>query len=168
LNALLILISVYLINQLKFNGSQILDLFVYLNISALVSGIGLGFLTDRLSASKVMPLAAVSLALGVAITHFSGVDDVAFWSMVLLGGPGVAGIWVAGRKWVVQLAPKGDVGTLFGFYGLSNKLSILNLILFTTLADVTGGYTASVVVLLASLVAGISVLLTVPAEREGS
>jgi len=87
---------------------------------------------------------------------------------VLLGGPGVAGLWVAGRKWVVQLAPKGDVGTLFGFYGMSNKLSLLNMVLFTLLADWTGGYTASVGVLVASLVAGIAVLLTVPGARGGS
>ena len=65
-----------------------------------------------------------------------------------VGGPGVAGLWVAGRKWVVELAPPGDVGTLFGFYGFSNKLSLLNLTLFSFLADWTGGYTSSVVVLL--------------------
>lgn len=168
LNALLAMISVYLVNELAFDGDRLLDLFIVLNVSALISGILLGFLTDRFSASRIMPLAAASLAACVAVAHFSHDAEIAFWSIVLLGGPGVAGIWVAGRKWVVQLAPKGDVGTLFGFYGMSNKLSLLNMVLFTLLADLTGGYTASVGVLIVSLVAGISVLLTIPAAREGS
>jgi MFS-type transporter involved in bile tolerance (Atg22 family) len=70
---------------------------------------------------------------------------------------------------VVQLAPPGDVGTLFGFYGLSNKLSVLNLALFTLLADWTGSYTPSVLVLVGSLVLGIVVLFRVPPTgRAGS
>jgi MFS-type transporter involved in bile tolerance (Atg22 family) len=104
----------------------------------------------------------------VGITHCTSNLDVAFWVIVLMGGPGVAGIWVAGRKWVVQLAPEGDVGTLFGFYGLSNKLSLMNLVLFTLLADLTGGYTASVGVLILSLSCGIAILLTVPSQRPGA
>ena len=85
--------------------------------------------------------------------------------MVLLGGPGVAGLWVAGRKWVVQLAPSGKVGSLFGFYGLSNKLSLVNLTLFSQLADLTGSYTPSMGVLVISLILGILILPSVPRRK---
>lgn len=166
LNALLVLIAVYLKMSLGFTDAELLSLFIVLNVSAMISGVLLGFLTDRLSARFVMPLAAVMLSVSVSLTHFSGHTEIAYWSIVLLGGPGVAGLWVAGRKWVVQLAPSNDVGTLFGFYGLSNKISLVNITLFTLLADWTGGYTASVCVLVVSLLAGIGVLLTVPSSRE--
>ncbi|MFH1999589.1 MAG: MFS transporter [Planctomycetota bacterium] len=167
LNALLVLIAVYLKMSLGFSDADLLSLFIVLNVSAMISGVLLGFLTDRLSARTVMPLAAAALSLSVTITHFSNDTNTAYWSIVLLGGPGVAGLWVAGRKWVVQLAPENDVGTLFGFYGLSNKISLINITLFTLLADWTGGYTASVCVLVVSLLIGIWVLLTVPAVRPG-
>ena len=162
LNAVLVLIAVYLESRYRCTGSTLLALLLWFNVSAMISGVLFGFLTDRIEARRAMPFAAVLLLAGVGAAHFSGRLSAAFWMIVLLGGPGVAGLWVAGRKWVVQLAPEGEVGTLFGFYGLSNKLSLVNLALFTWLADRTGGYTASVLVLMGSLVLGTGVLLSVP------
>ena len=106
-----------------------------------------------------MVLAVVLLALAVGMAQFIPLPAVQFWSIVLLGGPGVAGIWVAGRKWVVQLSPEGETGSLFGLYGMTNKLSLLNVFLFAQLADWTGSYAASVVVLLVSFGTGIVFLL---------
>jgi len=162
LNAILVIISVYVLHGLGFNEDELLNLLIVLNVSAMISGILFGYVTDRIEPRRAMPLAGFMLATAIAVTHFSGMKEVAFWSIVCLGGPGVAGLWVAGRKWVVQLAPAGDVGTLFGFYGLSNKLSLVNLALFAILADLTGGYTLSVTVLVASLLIGTGVLLSVP------
>ncbi|MHC4945359.1 MAG: MFS transporter [Planctomycetota bacterium] len=168
LNAVLALITVYLVFGKGFDDARLLHLLIVLNVAAMVAGVLFGLLTDRVTPRMTMPLAAALLASAVGITHYTSNLDVAFWAIVLMGGPGVAGIWVAGRKWVVQLAPEGDVGTLFGFYGLSNKLSLMNLILFTLLADLTGGYTASVGVLILSLICGIVILLTVPNQRPGA
>ena len=171
LNAVLVLIAVYLESRYRCTGAALLALLLWLNVSAMVSGVLFGLLTDRFEPRRTMPLAAFFLLAGVGAAHFGGRLSIAFWGIVLLGGPGVAGLWVAGRKWVVQLAPEGEVGTLFGFYGLSNKLSLVNLALFTWLADRTGGYTASVAVLMGSLALGAAVLLAVPGAaggREGS
>lgn len=169
LNAVLVLIAVYLKKGLGFTGEERLNLLIVLNVSAMITGVLFGILTDRISPRRAMPLAAGLLGAAVLLTHFSHTTGQAFWIMVVLGGPGVAGLWVAGRKWVVQLAPPGKVGTLFGFYGLSNKLSLLNLTLFSLLADATGSYTCSVGVLVNSLILGIMILLSVPERgKKGS
>jgi len=162
LNAILIMIVVYLKNHTGLEGGELTKLLIVLNVSAMVSGVLYGWITDRLGPKTTMPLAAFFLAASILLTHFIGGKTFTLWTIVLLGGPGVAGIWVAGRKWVILLAPTNDVGTLFGFYGLSNKLSLLNLTLFALLADWTGNYTWSVLVLIVSLTIGIGTLLSVP------
>jgi MFS transporter, UMF1 family len=166
LNAILIFISVYLKKGLGFEDASILDLLILLNVAALAGGLLCGYLTDRFSPRWTMVLAALLLGAAVGVAEFATLRSVAFWSIAVLGGPGVAGLWVAGRKWVVELSPGGKTGSLFGLYGLTNKLSLLNVILFAALADWTGSYSLSVLVLILSLLGGIFFLLRTgrPAE----
>jgi len=166
LNAILIFMAVYLSRGLGFDDSAILKTLIWLNVAALCGGIGCGFLTDLFTPRRTMILAALALGAAVAAAQFSGSQTVRFLAVVLLGGPGVAGLWVAGRKWVVQLSPEGDTGPLFGLYGMTNKVSLVNAVLFAFLADWTGSYLWSVLVLLLSLAAGI-VLLYRAVERPG-
>ncbi len=164
LNAILVFVVVYLKWGLHFDKTAILFLLTFLNIAAFAGGFLTGWLSDRLTHKKVMILSAACLGSAIALGHFSGNKDVTFWSIILLGGPGVAGLWVAGRKWVVELSPGTGTGAFFGVYGLTNKLSILNLVLFALLADWTGGYTWSILIVLASLAVGMVFLLSAPSK----
>lgn len=160
MNAVFFYIVVYLEKGFGFDGPAVLQLLVFLNIAACIGGVVSGFAADRLTPRRVMIAAVILLIAAIGLAQFSGVSTLVFWSIVLLGGPGVAGIWVAGRKWVVDLSPRGETGAFFGLYGLTNKLSILNAPLFALLADLTGGYRCSVIVLLLSLTVGVGFLVS--------
>ncbi|MCA8939587.1 MAG: MFS transporter [Planctomycetes bacterium] len=50
--------------------------------------------------------------------------------LVLLGAFGLAGVWTAGRKVLLELAPKHQVGEYFGLYGITVKISVFGTTVF--------------------------------------
>ncbi len=58
--------------------------------------------------------------------------------MVTFGAFGLAGIWTAGRKVVVQLAPRERSGEYFGLYGLTTKLSVVGNLTFMLVLSAAG------------------------------
>ena len=168
LNAVIAWLVVYLDRGFGFGSSQILFVLVAINVAAAAGGVGVGWSADRIGSKATMILSAAALGAAVALAQYSGSDAIVTWSIVLLGGPGVAGLWVAGRKWVVELSPEGRTGAFFGVYGMTNKLSVINVTLFAWLADWTGGYSASVLALLLSILAGIAFLARAGRGRRGA
>jgi len=168
LNAIFIFMVPFLSKGLGYDNETIIDTLIFLNLAAFPGGLLCGVLADLFTPRRTMIVSAILLGSAIGIAQFSGLEAITFWSIVLLGGPGVAGLWVAGRKRVVQLAPEGETGSLFGVYGLTNKLSLVNFIFFSLLADLTGGYTWSVIVLLASLALGVAFLWSArgPVQRS--
>ncbi len=56
-------------------------------------------------------------------------------TMGVFGSLGLAGIWTAGRKVVVELAPPDRLGEYFGLYGITLKLSVFGGWIFASLLD---------------------------------
>jgi len=122
-------------------GEHGLDLLVSwlglcLNGLALLSGIALGFFTDRFPL-RVMRCAAVAL-LGALIggAVFGGTSPYGYLAtLVALGAFGIAGMWTAGRKVVILLAPPERIGEFFGLYGITVKLSVIGSSVYGIVAD---------------------------------
>ncbi|MEO6594649.1 MAG: MFS transporter [Planctomycetota bacterium] len=107
-----------------------------LNVLALVFGIALGWLTDR-APLRVMRASAVAL-FGALVggAWFGGTSTVGYLlTLVTLGSFGLAGIWTAGRKVVLVLAPRDRTGEFFGLYGITTKLSVLGGAIYGLVAD---------------------------------
>jgi MFS-type transporter involved in bile tolerance (Atg22 family) len=75
-----------------------------------------------------------------------------FGGFIALGGYGLSTIWVAGRRLLLDLAPPGQVGKYFGLYNVCKKLSMIGVLMFGIIADITvpgipaGGYRAGLLV----------------------
>jgi len=111
---------------------------IALNVTAFVAGCLMGKWTDRFGAWQVLMVAigATLLTFLVCATaHFAPLFIV---TLLTFGSIGITGIWTAGRKLLIELAPPGEIGKLFGRYGLSGKLSAIGSILFAVLADIWG------------------------------
>ncbi|MCC7397745.1 MAG: MFS transporter [Planctomycetes bacterium] len=107
-----------------------------LNALALLFGILLGRWSDR-APLGVMRLSALGL-LGALIggTVFGGHSALGYLlTLVGLGALGLAGLWTAGRKVVVLLAPRARLGEYFGLYGITTKLSVLGSLTYGSIAD---------------------------------
>lgn len=124
-----------------YRGDEGLAAFVQisglcLNGLALVFGVALGLGTDR-RPLLVMRLSAVALLLAlIGGAYFGGNSPLAYLaSLVLLGAFGLSGIWTAGRKVVVLLAPPERIGEFFGLYGITVKLSVVGSTVYAVVAD---------------------------------
>jgi MFS transporter, UMF1 family len=97
------------------------------NIPALVYGLVLGHLADRIGSPKVFVLAIACLAGGLAgAAFFGGWAPMLFLvSICFFGGLGLAGIWTVGRKLLIQLVPRELVARYFGLYGITSKVSVI-------------------------------------------
>jgi UMF1 family MFS transporter len=110
-----------------------------LNSLALVFGIALGALTDR-RPLQVMRWSGVGLFVALAGgAWFGGSSALGYLlTLVLFGAAGLSGIWTAGRKIVVMLAPRERVGEYFGLYGITMKLSVLGSTVYGLVSDTFG------------------------------
>lgn len=110
-----------------------------LNLLALLFGVVLGAFTDR-APLGVLRLSAIALLLAlVGGVAFGGHSPLGYLlTLVVLGALGLAGVWTAGRKVVVLLAPRDRIGEFFGLYGITVKLSVLGSTVYGVLADAAG------------------------------
>ncbi len=114
-----------------------------LNVLALGFGIVLGRYTER---APLGVMRASALALLVALVGgawFAGRDALGYLAtLVTMGAFGLAGIWTAGRKLVLLLAPPERVGEYFGLYGITVKLSVVGAVVFAEVEYAHGTRTA--------------------------
>lgn len=97
-----------------------------LNTLALLAGIAQGPWADR---APLAVLRASAVALAVALAGgawFGGTSPLGYAATLLVCGAfGLAGVQTAGRKMIVLLAPPDRVGSCFGLYGITVKLSVV-------------------------------------------
>lgn len=133
---------------IECSGDKALDALVgtlglFLNGLALVFGLAIGRWIDR------APLAVIACS-GVALlgalfggAMFAGVSANGYlFTLVLLGAFGLTGIWAAGRKVVVVLAPPERVGEYFGLYGITTKLSVFGGVIYGFVRDASDAQSA--------------------------
>ena len=155
-----------------YRGQEGLDSFfalagLCLNSMALVFGISLGALTDRWPL-RVMKLSGLALLFAlVGGAWFGGTSALGYLlTLVMLGSLGLSGIWTAGRKVVVLLAPKERIGEFFGLYGITVKLSVIGSTVYGLVADGHGAKSAMLVQSVQLLV-GLGLLALVRLPQSG-
>jgi MFS-type transporter involved in bile tolerance (Atg22 family) len=116
-----------------------------LNALALLFGILLGFMTDRLGALRTLRFSAGCLVLGLLGGAAGGGTHVLVYLIGIcgFGALGLAGIWTAGRKLLIELAPREKLGEYFGLYGITLKLSVLGSTVFGLIYDAATRFSGS-------------------------
>lgn len=141
-----------------------------LNLIAMLVGISIGRWTDR-NPLGVMRTSAVGLLLAlIGGALFGGVSPLGYLcTLVALGAFGLTGIWTAGRKIVVLLAPPEQVGQYFGLYGITVKLSVVGAVVYG-FVDHAYGSKPAMLAQSTQLLLGLGCLLMVrlPAHREAA
>ena len=109
-------------------------------MAAFAFAIALGYLADRVGSTRAFTVAIAFLALGLAgAALFAGEHPFLFIVVMCgCGGVGLAGIWTAGRKILIELVPREQVGRYFGLYGITNKVSVIGSTVFGLMMDVFG------------------------------
>lgn len=116
-----------------------------LNGLALIFGITLGFLTDKLGSLRMLRFSAACLVIGLVGAALAAGQTVLGYLIGIcgFGGLGLSGIWTAGRKLLIELSPREKVGEYFGLYGITTKLSVIGSAVVGVLKDVITTQTGS-------------------------
>jgi len=123
-----------------FHPSQeaLVMLLMGVNAAAFLAGILNGLLTDRFGAMQTMILSSGVLMVSIVLIALAPTFEV-FVSVCLIGGAfAVSGIWTAGRKVIIELVRKEELGVYFGLYGLTTKVSVIAGLVFSIVADLLG------------------------------
>ncbi|MFM1870712.1 MAG: hypothetical protein RL398_134 [Planctomycetota bacterium] len=134
-----------------FDGAAGMDSFVIvagllLNLAALACGLLSGRFTDRHPLGVMRGSAVALLVALVGGSWFAGASALGYLTtLVLCGALGLAGIWTAGRKVLLLLAPPEHVGEYFGLYGITVKLSVVGAFTFAQVDDALGPRAAMLV-----------------------
>ncbi len=139
-----------------------------LSVLAVVFGIVLGLFTDR-HPLLVMRWSGAALGIGLAGGALFGGGNTTWFVLTLVvgGAMGLAGVWTAGRKLVLVLAPPERIGQFFGLYGITVKVSVIGSTVYGVVADHRGPQSA-LLAQLVQLVLGLTCLLLVrlPSSRH--
>lgn len=157
LNTAIFWIGVYLVHGMGMDQGTMIQTIVIANLTAFVIGSGLGWITDRVGARQTMILAACCLLAALVSLVATRDPLLARLSLWTLGAAGLGGIWVAGRKLLLDLVPADRVGAFFGLYGLTNKGAAFGLVAFAVLSD-WFGYRVALTAAILPLAAGILAL----------
>lgn len=157
-NTLIQYATVYFEDHAGLSRARAVDMVLYLSLTALVGGLVVGRVADRVRPARLFAAACAGLVAALVATALAPRSDLATGLLVVAGGVGVATTWTVGRQLVIRVAPRERCGEALGLYGVTTKASILGTTVFPVLAE-TVGYRVAVLAEASALAVGVGLLL---------
>jgi len=131
--------SIFAATTLGFEGTELILLFLVVQLSALAGAFALAGPTDRWGPRRVITLTLCAwFVLGVLAFFVETKGQ--FWVIALLAGFNLGSIQAASRSYMSALIPRGKEAEMFGFYALCGKASsIIGPLVFGLVSRGTGG-----------------------------
>ncbi|KPJ67367.1 MAG: hypothetical protein AMJ43_03645 [Coxiella sp. DG_40] len=169
-DAVFIFMSVYAKKVVGFSDSEILVLYIFSSIFAILGAFLVGIVTDKLGAKKTLTgvLCLWCITAFLVIVSWSKHN---FYVIGPLIGISLGGTWTSARTLLVNLTPPHMIGEFFGFYGLIGKTAAIVGSLIWGICVLVFGflgmlkYRIAVAALLLFLTVGLIILQKVPAKR---
>jgi MFS transporter, UMF1 family len=165
LAAVITFAAIYAKDTLAFTGTELITLFLVLQISSAAGALGFGWVQDRLGALRTVRVTLV-LWVAVCVAAYLAVDKATFWGVALGAGLGIGSLQSACRALVGLFAPLEKTGELFGFWGLAGKAAFaVGPFVFGALAWLTGSQRVAIVSTALFFLAGLAALGSVDEAR---
>ncbi len=154
----------YATEVLGMAQTQIIGLFVVLQLAGVAGAFGFGFLQDRLGSKP--PLIVALLLWIVACLWAAVCESVAeFYAIGVLAGIGMGSLQSASRAVVATLTPPGRAGEFFGYWGFFAKLAaVIGTFVFGNLVSLTD-YRVAITANAGFFLVGLLILLTLKLPR---
>ena len=139
-----VLTAIYMSNSIGattfgFTQTQLIYLYMVVQVSALIGAFGLAKPTDTIGPKKVLS-AMLVLWVGAACSLYFITSQLGFAVLAVVAGFGLGSVQAASRAFMSSLVPKGRESEMFGFYALCGKSSsVIGPIVFGQVAFLTGG-----------------------------
>ena len=139
-----VLTAIYMSNSIGattfgFTQTELIYLYMVVQISALIGAFGLAKPTDTLGPKRVLS-AMLVLWIGAACSLYFITSQLGFAILAVVAGFGLGSVQAASRAFMASLIPDGREAEMFGFYALCGKSSsVIGPIVFGQVAFLTGG-----------------------------
>lgn len=162
-------IGIYTSAELGMSASDLINVFLATQISAMVGAISFGFLDRAIGARPTLLitigiwiLAIASMYLLQPIADLLDADPkTVFVYIALLAGTGIGSIQASSRSLVGQLTPGRMAGSAFGLWGMFMRSAAILAAMFGVVADIFSRQNALLMVIIFFVVGGL-LLLRVP------
>ena len=142
--------------------SEVTWLLIGLSLAGTIAGFVAGRACDAVGPARVMLSAVLALAAVATVDSVTADRRLAIWVTVIGGGYGAAGVWLAGRRVLVDLAPPDRLAEHMGLLGVTRKASVFGTVVLATLAD-SRDWRYAILALVVPLLAG-AILLSLAAR----
>ncbi len=160
-NTIIIFSSIYASVTLGFTGSELVILYLLVQVSAMAGSVALSVPTDRWGAKSVVVLSLL-LWIAVTVSAYLVDDKGAFWAIATMAGLGLGSVQAASRALFSGFIPHGKEGEYFGIYALAGKTSaVIGPALFGMISSAAGSQRPAVLSVLVLFVLGLAVLSSV-------
>ena len=131
--------SIFAAKTLGFAMTDLILLYVAVQVSAIAGSLAWARPTDRLGPKFVVQVMLVQWALLVTANYFVQTRT-QFFLIGIVAGTGIGAIQAASRTFMATLVPHGREGEFFGFYNLCGKsAAVLGPLVFGAVSAATGG-----------------------------
>ena len=131
--------GIYAATTLGFSASELIYLFLTVQMSALVGALSLARPTDIWGPKRVITLTLVLWTVVATAAYFVE-QKPTFFVLAVLAGTGLGAVQSASRALMASLVPKGKEGEMFGFYAFCGKSSsVVGPLVFGGISHALGG-----------------------------
>jgi UMF1 family MFS transporter len=131
--------AIFARGTLGFAMSELISLYLVVQVAALLGALAWAAPTDRLGARKVILLLILQWSL-VALWAFFVSSKSMFYVLAGCAGTGLGAIQAASRAYLATYVPVGSEGRYFGFFALTGKsASIFGPVIFGAVSAASGG-----------------------------
>ena len=131
--------AIFAAQTLGFAMTQLIVLYIVVQVSALIGALCWAGPTDRLGAKRVVMITLCQWT-AVVVAAFFVETQAQFWALAVLAGTGLGAVQAASRAFLTSLIPPGMEGALFGFYSLCGKsAAVLGPLVFGGISHAAGG-----------------------------
>lgn len=165
-------IGIYASNELDLQMSELITMFLIIQISAAAGALGFGYLETRIGAKPTVLLTICWWICGILAIYWleplaralSAQPKNVFFAISVIAGSGMGSIQSSSRAVVGLLAPAERSAQMFGFWGMFSRVAIIVGMLFGPISDLVGRRTALLLVVAYFVIGGV-LLFSVPIGR---
>jgi UMF1 family MFS transporter len=120
LTSIIAFVGVYAERTVGFSASELIVLFLLVQVSSAAGAFVFGAIEDRLGARRTIQVTLL-LWIAVCVVTYLSRDKTVFWAVALVAGLGIGSLQSASRGLVGLFSPVDKSGEFFGLWGLAGK-----------------------------------------------
>ena len=157
--------AIYATTTFHFERSDLVLLFLVLNIVAFPGAVAAGYLADRIGPKRTI-VASLWLWVVTIVVGWAAQNKATFLVMACLAALGMGSTQAVARSFMAQITPPSRESEFFGFYVLSGKFaSMFGPLIFGIVSETTGSQRLAVLSLLPFFLVGLFLMARVDAAR---